>query len=327
MAIPSADLLEAVDFASTSAREDLSGTIEDLTPSETPFTTAIGRGKVTNVFHEWTYLPLTSAVATNSVIEGDDATIDAAINPTRVGNYCNIADKTVLISGTMEATSIDLAGINNMKGWQLMKKAQHLKNDVDKQLMSEKASVASASGTARVSAGAESFIYTNDDDTANDLRGTGGSSPGYSAGIWGPPVDGTQRAITEDMLTTALSMCWDQGGSPTKVFCNSFNKKSISGFSGHSTRLDKGEDQKLVAALAVYVGDFGSVDIVPTRHVRTRTVLVVDPTLWSLCFLRGYKVKKLGPTGDSESYLLNCEYVLECANEAGNAAIADLTTS
>ena len=46
--------------------------------------------------HEWTK------------IEGDEATLDASTATSRIGNYTQIMDKTVVITGTQEA--VDKAG-------------------------------------------------------------------------------------------------------------------------------------------------------------------------------------------------------------------------
>jgi len=318
---------ETYDAADTSLREDLTSIIEDISPTETPFMSAIGRGKARQTYHEWQTSTLGSPSDANRVAEGDDATLDAAIGTTRVGNYTQISDKTLVVTGTIMA--VDHAGIENYKGWQLMKKSQQLKNDMDKQMCSNKASDAGQADAAegRQSAGFESFIYTNDDDATNDLRGSGGSSPGFSAGVWGPPVDGTQRNLLEDHVKTSLSMVWDEGGDPTMILCGSFLKKVISGFTGGSTRTDKSEDKKLTAAIDYYVGDFNEVRVVPSRHVRTRTVLVVDPSLWALCYLRKFQTWELSRDGDAQKWQLLVEYTLRCDNEAGNAAIADLNDS
>lgn len=320
---------ETYDTNLTSQREDLKDKIEMLLPTETPLLTMAGRGpKPKATFHEWQLAELAAAIDTNSVAEGDAATMDAAKATVRVGNYTNIADKTVNITGTQMA--VDHAGIPNMKAFQLVNKARELKRDIDKQICSNKASNAGAgdAATARVSGGYESMIGTrNGTVTENASRGSGGSSLSYNAGVWEAPTDGTARAITEDMLVAVLASCWDQGGNPTKVICGSWNKRKISGFTGGATRFDKSEDKKLTNAIDVYVGDFGEVSIIPSRQVRTRSVLVVDPMLWKVNFLRDYQTEELPFAGDSKIWQLLCEYVLEGCNPQGSGIIADLTTS
>ena len=312
---------ETYDSLDKSIREDLTSIVEMISPTETPYMTAIGRGSAKSTFHEWQTSELTAAADDNVVKEGDAASIAAAIATVRVGNYTQISDKTLAITGTQMA--VDHAGINDMKNWQLLNKAKELKRDLDKQMMSNKASVAGAAdaATARQSGGYESMVFTNE-SIASD-----GTTSSYTAGLWVAPVDGTARALTEDMLQDVLSLAWAEGGEPTKVFCHSFNKRKISGFTGGTTRTDKSEDKKLFASLEYYVGDFGEVQIVPSRQCRTRTVLVVDPTLISLCFLREYDTHELARNGDAESHQLVVEYTQRVNNEKGCGIIRDLTVS
>ena len=50
MAIPTGTLSN---FAAIGENEDLEQIIYDISPEETPFATAIGRGKAANTLHEW----------------------------------------------------------------------------------------------------------------------------------------------------------------------------------------------------------------------------------------------------------------------------------
>ena len=68
-------------------------------------------------------------------------------------------------------------------------------------------------------------------------------------------TDGTQRALTESLLKTAIQSCWTEGGNPSCVMVGPHNKTVISGFTGGSTRFDKGEDKKLFASIDVYESD------------------------------------------------------------------------
>lgn len=300
--------------------DDLTSIIEDVSPTETPFMSMIGRGKARNVFHEWQTDALAAAADDNAAIEGEDATTAAITPTTRVGNYCQISDKVIQLTGTVQA--IDFVGKQkNLKGYQLMRRSQELKRDMDKQMCSNKASVVPTSSVAGQSAGYESFI------TTNDSRGTSGSDTGWSGGLWNAPTDGTQRAITEAMVKAVLKLCWDNGGTPTKLICGSFNKQKISGFTGNTTRTDKAEDKRLTAAVDYYISDFGTVQVVPSRFSRSRSVLVVDPSLWSLCYLRKFKTSQLAKLGDSDKWQLVVQYTLRCNNELGSGVVADLTTS
>ena len=66
-------------------REDLSDMIYDVSPSDTPFLTAIKKGKASNTNHEWQTDVLASAAA-NAHIEGDDTTASAPAATVRLTN-------------------------------------------------------------------------------------------------------------------------------------------------------------------------------------------------------------------------------------------------
>src|SRR5213076_2240349 len=87
-------------------REDLSGIISQISPEDTPFTSAIGSGeKASQTFYEWQTDALAVPDLTNARIEGEDydtITYPAAIPTVRLGNYVQISSKRALVSGTVE---------------------------------------------------------------------------------------------------------------------------------------------------------------------------------------------------------------------------------
>ena len=74
-------------------REDLTDVIYDISPTETPFMSSIGKTKATAVYHEWQTDSLAAATTNNAAVEGADAS-DATLSPTvRLGNYTQILQK------------------------------------------------------------------------------------------------------------------------------------------------------------------------------------------------------------------------------------------
>ena len=302
-------------------REDLTDVIHDVTPTETPFMSAIGKGKADNTFHEWQTDALAAASASNAVIEGDDPANDSITATVRLGNYTQLSDKVIQVSSTQRAANN--AGRGDELSYQLMKRGKELKRDIESSLTSNNASVAGAAGTARQSAGFEAWIQTN------DSRGSGGSNTAYSAGIQAAATDGTQRAYTETLLKAVLQLCWENGGDPTQIQVGAFNKKTMSGFSGIADQVrDTGNKRAtIVGAADVYVSDFGQLSIIANRFSRSRSALVVDPSMWKLCYYQRFKTEDLAKTGHSDRKMLSVEFTLESCNEKGSGCVADLTTS
>jgi hypothetical protein len=77
------------------AREDLSDVIYNISPTDTPIMSSIGKTKATGVYHEWQTDSLAAATTANALVEGADAS-SATLSPTsRIGNYTQIVGKTV----------------------------------------------------------------------------------------------------------------------------------------------------------------------------------------------------------------------------------------
>ncbi len=312
-----ADLFDAFDMIGI--KEDLEDIIYDISPTSTPFMTMAGRTKVKQVLHEWQTDVLAAAVATNHVIEGDDATTDAQVATVRVSNRCNISDKVILVSGTSRA--VDSAGRGDELDYLVAKNGKELKRDMESLLTSNNASVTGNSTTARELGGFESWI------TSNESRGAGGSDGGFSSGNTVAATDGTQRAFTETLLKEVIRECYDSGAEPTTVMVGAFNKQVASTFTGNATRQNDSKSEKLFAAIDIYKSDFGTLKIVPNRFSRSRTALIIDPEYIKVGYLRSFQTNKLAKTGDSDRIQLLAEYTLVVGNQAGHGAVADLTTS
>ena len=307
-------------YDSIGTREDLSAVIHNLSPTQTPFLSMAGRAKAKNTLHEWQTDALASA-GQNAVVEGDDAVLDAVSPTVRVGNYTQISDKTIVVSGTQEAT--DKAGRKSELSYQVAKKAKELKRDIEFILTGNQASLAGNSTTARKTGSVEAWIATNVSKAGD------GTTGGYGAGVVAARTDGTQRAFTEALLKTVIQSCWANGGDPSTVIVGPKNKAVASGFAGIATqyRENKGTTQAtIVAAADVYVSDFGEHKIVPSRFSRDRSALVLDMEYWAVAYLRPFQTVDLAKTGDSEKKQILAEYALVAKQEASSGIVADLTT-
>jgi hypothetical protein len=308
-------------YSQVGVREDLSNTIYRIDPTETPFTSNIGRSKATAAYHEWQIQTLNAAVDTNAAIDGDNATNTSRPATTRVGNRTQIATKVAEVTG--RARAVNTAGRDDEMDYQVLLSGLELKRDVEKQMLSNKPSVTGSTSTASQSAGMESWL------TTNSQRGAPGANGGFSAGTVSAPTDGTQRAFTEALVQAAQQSCFTNGGKPTMLFLGPAAKAKFSAFTGIAVnRIDNkpGAGQvTIVGGADVYVGDFGELTAVPSRLIRSRTALMVDPKMVKMATLRPMSSWALAKTGDADRKQLLIEYTIEVSNEAAHAAIADLT--
>lgn len=305
-------------YTAVGLREDLSDIIYNISPTETPFMTAIAREKATAVYHEWQTDVLEAPNTGNAQIQGDDiSTYDPVVPTVRLGNYSQISRKTVIISMTEEA--VNKAGRKSEVGYQIAKKGKSLKRDIESILLTNQARSAGAVGTApALMASVLAWIKTN------VAMGAGGANPAGDG--TNARTDGTQAAITEAMLQGVLSSVWQNSGDePDQVLVNSSQKVNISKFSGNNTRYVNAEEEKLVNTIDVYVYDFGTVEIKPDRFMRQRDALVINTDLWALAWLRPINLVDLAKTGDNQKKMLVGEYTLSSRNEAGSGGVFDLS--
>jgi Family of unknown function (DUF5309) len=302
-------------FSAIGNREDLAEAIYNISSTDTPFVTTIGKAEASAVLHEWQTDALAAAAA-NAQLEGDDHTSFAAVTPTaRLSNRCQISAKDVIVSGTQNAVAT--GGRDQEMVYQLLKRGKELKRDMEFVLTNNQAPVTGNSTTARQLRPLCGWYATN------VSRGAGGANGTTSAAA----TDGTQRPLTESLLKSVLQTCWSNGGDPDMVMVGPFNKTVISGFTGNATRMDKSEDKKLIASVDIYESDFGTLRIVPNRFQRERDAHVLTSDLWAVAYLRPFHTVDIAKTGDAEKGLVQAEYTLEARNEAGSGIIADLTTS
>ena len=299
-------------------REDLANTIYNISPSDVPFMSMIGRSKATNTLVEWQTDSLASA-ANNAQIEGDEYAFTAVTPTVRLGNYTQISRKTVVVSGTQQASNN--AGRDSEMALQLAKNSKSLKRDMETALTQNVAKAVGATGTARKLGGLETWTSTN------VSRGTG-SPNGSGAGAGAAPVDaGTKRAFTETILKAVIQATYSSGGDPSVLMVGPFNKGVVSGFTGRASARQMIGESKIQAAADLYASDFGDLKVIPNRFQRETSAFVLDPEYWSVAYFRDFKQEEVAKNGDAIKRALLVEYSLVAKNEAASGICADLTVS
>lgn len=321
MAVPTGTLQT---YQAIGNREALADMIYDISPTETPFMSNAGRGKATATFEEWQTDALDAATADNIVIEGDDATTNTASPTTRLGNYTQISDKTPRVARTQDA--VNSAGRRKEMSYQIVKRGKELKRDIEKRLCSTQAAAVGTAATGRQCAGIGAWLWTN-----QVKKGSAATTVAVTAGApTTDPTAGTAGTFTEANLKTAISNCWTQGGSPNMVLVGSHNKQVASGFSGIATQYRQNPQKGpgvIIGAADVYVSDFETVNIVPSRFTPTDNVYVLDMEYWEVKYLDPIQKKPLAKTGHSDRQLIWAEYTLCAKAPDSSSKIFTTTTS
>lgn len=297
-------------------REDLADVIYDISPTDTPFMSAIPRTKMTGTKHEWQKDALAAASASNAVIEGDDATTDAATATTRAFNYRQISDKVPRVSGTQEA--VMKAGRGSEMAYQMEKRSKELKRDVESALLANNAYVVGTDTVASECAGAQAWIVTNQNIAGDATAATGDGSDAHT--------DGTARALQESFVEEVLGEAWNSGGNPTLAILGKAQKQKFAGFSGNATRTHDGETKKITNTIDIYIDPLGNeVRLVPDRFCPADVVYFFDTEMVAFSVLRDFQSEDLAKTGDSWRKQILVEYTLEMRNEAAHGIITDLS--
>jgi hypothetical protein len=309
-------------YDAVGAREDLSDVIYNISPTDTPIMSSIGKTKATGVYHEWQTDSLAAATTANALVEGADAS-SATLSPTsRIGNYTQIVGKTVQVSGTLEA--VDKAGRKSEKAYQLAKASAEIKRDIETIITANQGqAVGTSNSTARKMGSLLSYIKTNTSKNGTSVTGVDPTTIGVST-----RTDGTVRTFTETILKDVISKVFVSGGTPSVLFVSPALKQTVSSFTGLAAQryqVPTSGQATILAGADLYQSDFGVLQIVPNRFMRTRDALVLDPEYAALAYLRPFQTNELAKTGDSDNTQILAELTLEVQNEAAHGGAFDLT--
>jgi len=319
MAQPS-NTFDSYDYANSIA-EDISETIYNVTPYDTPFYTKCAKTSASNTFHEWLTSSLRASGA-NAHIEGDATTAEARTQESRLGNYTQIFKNAVTISDTDE-------GLNNIgkarrMAYEMLQVAREQKLDIEKALFDSNARVSGNSTTARELAGAPAWLVTNVDFQS----GNSGANP-TGDGTDTRTDDGTPTAFSQTKFDSVMQSIWENGGTPDTCYLSAFQMNVALGFTGNNNQRANvvAGDERVVNSLSIYLTPWGQVAFQPSRENRSKDVFIMQDDMWDVAVLRPTKNVALAKTGDNSVRQITTELTLVCKNEKASGIIADNTTS
>lgn len=306
-------------------REDLEDVIYMISPMETYFFSNAARTTAKQTKHEWQTDQLDTPSATNAYAEGEDFSAQA-VNPTsRLGNICQISRKDFVVSRT--ANRVRTAGRAKELAYQIVMKGRSLKRDIESAATQNKAATVAASGTSRVSASVETWIYGS-----NHVQATGQTTASTAAPTGGlastAGVDGTATAFAEADLKNCLQQAWSTGGDTDVILMSATLKKEFDAFTGVATRFRNVEDSsqaQIIGAADVYVSSYGSHKAVLSRYMRASVVLCLDMSTWSLAWLDPIHMENIAKSGDSEKRMLVGEWTVVARSPTANTKLTGLT--
>ena len=323
-------------YGSVAIREDLSDVIYNIAPMDTPFLTGCAKMSADNTYFEWQVDTITAGAA-NRHLEGDDSPdATARVLPTRLGNYTQISRYIAQTSGTDDA--VDYAGHGKHQAYMLAKLGKRMKRDMEVMLTSNTIRVVGNATTARATAGIPTWL-----STSHVAGGGGGSASAGSLGTTLMVNNTSTAAASEANIKAVIKKAYDAGGQPDMMLVPSTVKQTISalatvgsgsvslGIPPRNQISGKGA-ATAVAAVDVYVSDFGTFRIVPDRNLAAdgpgsvaANVFFLDMDYWGLAWLRPFQTVNMAKTGDSTKQMLLGEYGLVSKNEKASGILASVS--
>ena len=316
-------------------REDVMNKIWDISKIPLPFTDMVGSGSAKNEYKEWTTDELAKPDVSNAVVDGADATGNDTKTGARVGNHHQTSDKVVKVSYRADAS--DTIGRAKELSYQLMRRQQELRRDVEAIALENQASVADdGDSVAGKVGGLPTWLETSvENGTPGGFNtGTALTTPYVSGGA---PV-----AMTEASVRDVVESIYDQGGDATKLMTipkiiRKFSEYLFTSSARVATLMsDQGKSQSKAAALGsvnIFVTDFGTLDFVPNRLQQKQQaaapgdsafVFILDPEYLSLCYLYGYRTDMLAKTGLAENRQMAVDWSLIVNTEKAHGMIGDI---
>jgi len=296
-------------LTSTAIREELSNTITNIDPTETPFISNIGKGKTSSYKTEWLTDSLSSA-ALNQQASGATSNSDQIGAGTRLANYITISAKWFDITDVLEAQNT--AGDMGKISYQTAKKLKELSRDMEYTLINE------ATGSTSDTFKSYGLKYWLNASTSTNKYAFGG-------------VEATSNLLTEDIFTARQKAVWDQGAKVDFVLATAAQKQRISKFNGaNRVTINSEMANKKITTLVDFVeNDFGTARVYLERHIAADDtyydwMFFLQKDLWKLLTLIPVKVEKLARTGLSQIVQISTAYTLRCGTEKGNASLSYL---
>ena len=295
-------------------REDLADIIYNISPTQTPFLSAVGKRQSSNGQFDWQTEVLPTPSSTGQ-LEGFELSKSTSTNTTRATNVAMISSRDATVTGAQEAT--DTAGKNSEMAHQLAIMAKAIKRDMEEALTQNIAKNAGNVSTARQTRSLETWYATNVNKASDGANGSDSAAR----------TNGTRRDLTEAMVKDVQQQCFASGAEPSLLMVGPYNKSVISGFTGRSQARQFVDANTIEASVSIYSGDFGELQVVPSNRSREQAVHLLDPEYAAVAYLRDFETIDIATVGDAETKMLLVEYGLEMRNEAAHGIVADVKVS
>lgn len=286
-------------YAAVGNKEDMGAIITNIAPYDTPLHKRLGKTRATATFHEWLEDDLGEA-RDNAQLEGFTFVTEDAAPRKRRGNYTQIMQRGVHVTGTQEAVAKH--GVVSEMAYQMQKVLKELAFDCERALITQDTREAGSMAAERRFGGLPYWIITNE-------LGNGG----------------TPRALTFDLINSALEQTWNAGGHPSVLLVSPRNKRIVSNFTAGNTKtMDGNKTHRLTQYIDVLETDFGIVECLTDRFMPNDRAYILSPEYIKEATLRPFRQTDIPKVSDMERKAVYGEWTLEMRAEKAHCVIKDL---
>ena len=295
------------------------GELFNITPSDTPFLSAIGgmTGGKSVASKQFTWQTVDNATAAQTVVaEGADATF-AERTRSQVVNVTQIMQYGVNVSYTKQAATGNISG-ESILGNQPVQDELAFQLDMAMKRAARDIEFSFIQG---------SYVADTDVSTARKTRG-------MLPAITTNEVAGGNAALDQAKLDACLKAMADSGApfEQPVIFANAFQKQKLSSVFSSALALAPRDRNIGGVNITSIETDFGEVGIVYSRHIPAEDIMIVDLAYCAPVFLdipgKGhFFAEPLAQTGSAYKFQIYGEVGLEYGPEQFHGKITSLSTS
>jgi hypothetical protein len=299
-------------------REDLSNSIYNIDPFDTPVMSLSRRRNAKNRLFDWQTENLPNVDPNNAQIEGFQLANSTGTPTVRLNNVTQISKRDATVTGSQEQA--EAAGKGSEMGHQMAMASKVLKSDMETIITSRQARNDGADpNTAR---NTEAICHWL--GRAKDRLGAvnGAIAPGtVTAGLpvlstdaFAAVAGASQVALTEQMLGDAMQKAYTNGAHPDTWVVPPAIKRTVSTFHGRSISHVYVGKTEVVSTVDVIATDFGRVRVMPSLWMPTDTGLIIDPDFLATAFYRNFQQQLMAVIGDARTRMIVVEWGVEMRN-------------
>ncbi len=349
----SADNLDAFNLDAANLdgviHESVMNQIFDVSKIPLPFADRAGSGAHDNQYHSWRVDKLIDAAIDGQRVDGQEVatgTANDTVVGRRIGNHSEIRTKRVDVS--TRAQEVDTIGYANELAYQVTRRQQELRRDVDATCLSNNASVVGTDIAAGQSAGLAAWltnagIVSAAAVTTNVIRGALGADGGWddtaTDSLVAAATPGTAVAVTEAGIRDVVQSIYENGGEPDTLMTTPAVKRLISEYLFSATAKvatitnespgGSARERKAQGSIDLFITDYAALMLVPNRlqppfDTDNDAVFILDFAFLEISFLEGYTTKPLAKTSLSDNRIMEVDWTLIVKNWEALGGIFDV---